>query len=234
MEAPLEIGADNQTGITNMNMHTLKSGRRLIAVSLLAGLGMMGITPTASATLLGDTVNLTANHEASGFCTASYASLGVTVGAGIELGTGDKTGGTCNGGVEIDVHSSSFDLIGFHEPSGFADYTDAIISLEDLDWVGTPGRIVGVTFDSLLTDLFNSAGEGSATELPTMAIAFTDDSITVTFDNSTGGAGGIWEYRDNGVGSFTIQTDHVPEPGSVLLLGLGLAGLAARKRRARG
>jgi hypothetical protein len=50
----------------------------------------------------------------------------------------------------------------------------------------------------------------------------------VMFGNNIGWGG--WELRVNGA-SMAIESSHVPEPTSIALLGLGLAGFAAARRK---
>jgi hypothetical protein len=51
----------------------------------------------------------------------------------------------------------------------------------------------------------------------------------IMFGNNIGWGG--WELRVNGA-SMTIESSHVPEPTSLALMGLGLAGFAAARRKA--
>ena len=44
-------------------------------------------------------------------------------------------------------------------------------------------------------------------------------------------AGQYWTYIDTGSLSSSVNTDPVPEPSTMLLLGAGIAGIAFRKRR---
>ncbi|MBL8379070.1 MAG: PEP-CTERM sorting domain-containing protein [Burkholderiales bacterium] len=84
-------------------------------------------------------------------------------------------------------------------------------------------------------------GLGPLTD-PFMSSAYIFNPTYTTLGGGTGGSGtitigGFIIVRAESIGEFSVITDatgrafHIPEPGSMLLVGLALAGLAATRRR---
>ena len=91
------------------------------------------------------------------------------------------------------------------------------LEFTDLDWVGAPGTIVGFNLVSGSTPILASYGHGA-------------DSLLVQFDEFVLDAPGSFHLE------FDIEVQHnttppIPEPATLTLMGLGIAGLAYRRRK---
>jgi hypothetical protein len=94
-------------------------------------------------------------------------------------------------------------------------------------------RILGLEFFS------PASGIGSATDSSDNLTGFRSNFLTWTADSVSVNLAGVTLISEEGVGTLTIALappdvipEPVPEPGSIALLGLGLAGLFAVRRRA--
>jgi len=126
-----------------------------------------------------------------------------TVGAGVEF--------NLQGEITADVGASTIDLEIITNGGQLVVDFDFVFS--DLDWVGESGVIVDVVLTAF-------QGIGS--------VSFTGDSVTFSLLSGDIGVNGP-------LASIEIITRQasVPEPGSLALLGLGLAGLGFARRKVR-
>ena len=84
------------------------------------------------------------------------------------------------------------------------------IDLTDLHWVGSPGEIVGINDLGGAHSVFN--------------LGFGPNSAFVEFENMS--------FSSNGATrAFSFDVRHIPEPGTLAIFGLGLAGLVPARRR---
>lgn len=184
---------------------TMRIKNNICAAALFA----LTAAPAAQATLIGDTVNCGITPTPFWICTTPSA----IVGPGIEFEL-DLPIATNDFGFFVDIGASSI-TIGSNEDNGFGLGASELLTLSDLDWVGTQGIIVGIeNFTSFLVS-----------GLAATDVTFTDHSVTIDIDS-----GASW--NPGSFVSFDLVTTHVPEPGTLPILGFGLAaiGFARRKR----
>lgn len=112
---------------------------------------------------------------------------------------------------------------GFH--FGFAAPVSAFafhFGAADVIWTLTAFNSAGVALESLSLDPTHGGGAGNYYGIANAGIAYA----TLT-------GPGDWILLDNFVAAAE-QANDVPEPGSLALLGLGLAGIGALRKRRRG
>lgn len=172
--------------------------------SIGAGAVALCLATSANATLIGDEVTCSIDGLGNGeFYNCSTTTE--TVGAGSEFDIERR--GDPRWAIDIDADSITYSLL----TSAVSAAPDAII-LSGLDWVGMPmGEIIGIEFSQ------------TGTNLTAAASSFTADSVTLNLS-------GIWQ-ANSFVAIDLITSDALPEPGTLALFGLGLAGLGLVARR---
>jgi hypothetical protein len=100
-----------------------------------------------------------------------------------------------------------------------------------------PSDCFGHTATALGTNVANGSGECANVHFDTLFAGNPDATGTVPNTGNVNGLGPIG-FPANGGPDFVAQTDYntgfdVPEPGSLALIALGLAGLGARAKRVR-
>jgi hypothetical protein len=177
-------------------------GRLLISLLVICGCGVA--KPARAAFMNGDPVRIEWLYPDTGTLLDSWD---VIVGPGVEVPDAHSFGA-----IDINLTSAQpsiiFDFTVLHGTFGSASFNGFRFS----DYTGTLASFSGLTIDPIT----------NMTGLDSSRLTFSPDEIFVNFQSLSADS-------DTVVG-FDVSS--VPEPGTLLLLGGGLVGLAARRRRA--
>lgn len=193
------------------------------AASLLA----LGFVGAAQASLIGTTVDITSPH---GDC------LGVTVGSGVECRVQDIST-ELDDVIDVDIQDSRivFDILDVGQSGGGFLWTDRPVVFDvmvsGLTWVNDPNAAIASI--SVMTELFGTPG--TIGDPNTVGATQTGaNEVSLNFGDVNLASCGSALCARVTVDITPEMHSALPEPGTLALFGLGLAGLGFAARRRSG
>ena len=234
------VSCFNSYKYTTWHLAMIKINHLLLTAFMLAGstLAQAGVISTGSAVTLNP--DNTVTFERNGIfpngeiLTNQFASQGVTFVGGSDQAPVLFNNGFCNPGG---LTGSSFVAIGVSTGCGVAN-DNSIASLvfssdvQALSFTYVTNNSSNYLFEALLNGETVSTKAVSSSLNPfRTTFLFTGSTFdTVRFTET--GAGGNWFWIDN-LSWRSAPTNNVPEPTSIALLGFGLVGMAAMRRKSK-
>jgi hypothetical protein len=188
---------------------------------LLVGLSILFVAQAANATLVSGDFRTESDLPDLSVGPLVYQSLEQIIGAGYELDSGDYLQNPSNwvgGVVWMDYNPTTNILTLASQDTGDFQAFDAWITNISFDLAGEYISDISLLSNGLTDPSFAPS------------LSFTNDSLHVGYDYIPD-----FFLFTGGIATFQIetQTSAIPEPGSLALLSLGLAGLGCCRRNAR-
>lgn len=189
-------------------------------ISKLAFVAVALVWATAGhATLIGDTVNIAHYYpNADTVCDGCIGPFDVVVAAddsdAVTLGVGNQS-------YTVDMGAEGFSVLFLNDQGWLDNVAFNGIIISGLDWVGSGGGYIsGIVINDKPLDYADSD------------ITFTDHSVSILLgvSGATNGVNNNQFFSDERF-DISLLTVHVPEPSTIALFGLGLAGLGFVRRK---